>query len=131
MCYPDMSWSISTGLLPCTSFPICSSILFDYSRCHEWQISFAWATTEPVRFVNNCWIFPSDRARVSNGETNRVIGVTVYSHRRFEKEKIHIGKYKIDAGFLFTSFNHNRFLSQTLQSIKKSLSCNNYYFTTY
>lgn len=43
----------------------------------------------PSRFVNNCWIFPSDRARVSNGETNRVIGVTVYSRREFKREETH------------------------------------------
>lgn len=89
----------------------------------------------PVRFVNNRWIFPSDRARVSNGETNRVIGVTVYSHRGFEKGKIHTGKYKIDVGFLFTSFNHNRLPLQTLPWKKRCcvlkttiINCYYYYY---
>lgn len=38
-------------------------------------------------FINNCCIFPSDRARTFDDETDRVIGVTVQSHRGFKREE--------------------------------------------
>lgn len=38
-------------------------------------------------FINNCWIFPGDRARMFTDETDRVIGVTVRSRRESERER--------------------------------------------
>lgn len=44
-------------------------------------------------FINNCWLFPGDRARTFDGETDRVIGVTVRSRRGFKREETR-GKIK-------------------------------------
>jgi len=62
------------------SFTFVTQLTNGENLSHEWRQSAG-------LFINNCWIFASDRARTFDGETDRVIGVTVRSRRRFKRDE--------------------------------------------
>jgi len=62
------------------SFTFVTRLTNGENLSHEWRQSAG-------LFINNCWIFASDRARTFDGETDRVISVTVRSRRGFKRDE--------------------------------------------